>query len=238
MVLVQRGLPLPVGASAVLARVVLRTSGRARWRGVEKLPLGRAVYVANHVSWLDPVALMDLLLAERPVPAVLAKAALFRVPLVGGLLRAMDAVPVVRQGSRAVAALHSAEDALRRGRQVVIYPEGTLTKDPQGWPMVARTGAARLALRTGAPVVPIAQWGSQRLVPRTGLPRPWPRPHLDVLVGDPVDLSAFTGRALTAEVLREATEAITDAVVALLEEVRGASAPPRWDPRTGARRAA
>jgi hypothetical protein len=83
----------------------------------------------------------------------------------------------------------------------------------------------------------VAQWGAQQLLPRTGRPRFWPRPHLDVLVGEPVDLSAFQGRPITQAVLREATAVVVDALVALLEEVRGESAPPRWDPRTHSRQA-
>jgi 1-acyl-sn-glycerol-3-phosphate acyltransferase len=84
-------------------------------------------------------------------------------------------------------------------------------------------------------VVPVVQWGPHQLLPRTGAPRLWPRPRLRVVVGDPVDLSPWAGRPLDAAVLRGATAAVVDALVGLLEQVRGEPAPARWDPRTGSR---
>jgi 1-acyl-sn-glycerol-3-phosphate acyltransferase len=236
VVVLQRRLGVGINAAAAVARPPLRLLGRARWRGAENLPDGGCVLVANHVSWLDPVTLADFLVATGPVPRILAKQSLFEVPLVGQLLRAMHAVPVLRGSSRAGHSLAAAEAAVRAGDRVLVYPDGTLTKDPLGWPMVGKTGAARVALATGAPVVPIAQWGAQQVLPRVGRPRLWPRPHFDVLVGKPVDLSAFTGEPLTSQVLRDATDVIVDAVTALLEELRGESAPPRWDLATNSRR--
>jgi len=236
--LVQRGLGLPLGTAAVVVRGVLRAVSRPSWRGLERLPDGGCVIAANHVSWLDPVTLADVLVAIGPVPRILAKESLFRVPVLGALLRVMRGVPVHRGGGDAGRALESAAAAVAAGDRVVIFTDGTLTKDPEGWPMVGKTGAARLALSTGAPVVPLAQWGPQQLLPRTGRPRPWPRPRMQVLVGDPVDLSAFRGRPLTQTVLREATEVVVDAVAQQLSELRGLPVPPRWDPRTQSRRPA
>ncbi len=238
VVIVQRGLGVPLGAAAVVVRVVLRAVSRPSWRGLENLPDGGCVVAANHVSWLDPVTLADVLVASGPVPRILAKESLFRAPVLGLLLRLMRGVPVRRGTGDAARALEDAVAAVRGGDRIVIFPDGTLTKDPDGWPMVGKTGAARLALTTGAPVVPLAQWGPQQLLPRVGRPRPWPRPAMQVLVGPPVDLSAFAGRPLTQVVLRDATEVIVAAVADLLSELRGLPVPDRWDPRTQARRPA
>ncbi|TNM68615.1 1-acyl-sn-glycerol-3-phosphate acyltransferase [Streptomyces sp. NP160] len=234
----QPGLGVPLGAAAVVVRGVLRTVSRHEWRGLENLPDGGCVVAANHVSWLDPVTLADVLVAAGPVPRILAKESLFRVPLLGAVLRVMRGVPVSRGTGDAAAALQHAVEAVRAGDRVVIFPDGTLTKDPDGWPMVGKTGAARLALTTGAPLVPLAQWGPQQLLPRTGRPRFWPRPTMRVLVGEPLDLSAYRGRPLTQALLREVTDLVVDAVAQLLSELRGEPVPPRWDPRTGSRRPA
>lgn len=238
MSLLQPGLGVPLGAAAVVVRGVLRTVSRHEWRGLENLPDGGCVIAANHVSWLDPVTLADVLVAAGPVPRILAKESLFRVPVLGPVLRVMRGVPVSRGTGDAAVALQHAVDAVRAGDRVVIFPDGTLTKDPDGWPMVGKTGAARLALTTGAPLVPLAQWGPQQLLPRTGRPRFWPRPTMRVLVGEPLDLSAYQGRPLTQALLREVTELVVDAVAGLLSQLREEPVPPRWDPRTGSRRAA
>ncbi|MBC3761317.1 1-acyl-sn-glycerol-3-phosphate acyltransferase [Quadrisphaera sp. RL12-1S] len=234
----QPGLGVPLGAAALLVRSVLRTVSRHEWRGLENLPDGGCVIAANHVSWLDPVTLADVLVAAGPVPRILAKESLFGVPVLGGVLRTMRGVPVSRGTGDAAVALQHAVDAVRGGDRVVIFPDGTLTKDPDGWPMVGKTGAARLALTTGAPLVPLAQWGPQQLLPRQGRPRLFPRPTMRALVGEPLDLSAYQGRPLTQAVLREVTELVVDAVAELLSQLRGEPVPPRWDPRTGTRRPA
>ena len=69
-----------------------------------------------------------------------------------------------RQSAQSADALLAAVEAVGQGRAVVIYPEGTITRDPDLWPMAGKTGAARIALRTGCPVIPIGQWGAQELM--------------------------------------------------------------------------
>jgi 1-acyl-sn-glycerol-3-phosphate acyltransferase len=131
--------------------------------------------------------------------------------------------------------------AVRDGECVGIYPEATLTRDPGLWPMVGKTGAARVALETGAPVVPIAQWGPQQLLPPYGKrPKLFPRATMHVWAGPPVDLAEFQGRPIDGPLLREVTERIMAAITELLEEIRGEQAPAvRFDvrstelPRTG-----
>lgn len=132
--------------------------------------------------------------------------------------------------------LESARAVVDAGGAVLIYPEGTLTKDPELWPMAGRSGAARLALATGAPVIPIAHWGDQEfLAPKATRPRPFPRKRVHVLVGDPLDLSDLRGEDRTEHVsqkaLSEATDRMMDALTTLVEELRGEKAPAgRWDP--------
>jgi hypothetical protein len=117
---------------------------------------------------------------------------------------------------------------------VAVYPEGTITRDKALWPMQGKTGAARIALTTGAPVIPVAQWGAQELLaPYAKRPRLFPRKTMKVLAGPPVDLDEFRGRELTAEVLRGATDRIMDAVTELLAKLRDEPAPPREQRRKG-----
>jgi 1-acyl-sn-glycerol-3-phosphate acyltransferase len=123
-------------------------------------------------------------------------------------------------------------EVLDEGGAVIIYPEGTLTRDPALWPMRGRTGAARLALQTGAPVIPVAHWGANELLPRYAKrPSLFPRKTAHVTAGPPVDLSEFSGLPITRTVLEAATNRIMDSITALLAEVRGEAAPAvRWDP--------
>jgi len=204
--------------------------------GVHLVPPGGVILAANHISLADPVVLCDFVLYDlHRVPRFLAKRELF----VGGglvprIMRGAGQIPVDRDHADAPRALDAAVAALRRGETVVIYPEGTVTKDPGRWPMQARTGVARLALLSGAPVVPVAQWGTQDVLDTARSPRTVLRPRRRVCfrVGPPVDLSAWTGQEPTAAVLRAATGAVLDAVTAELEVLRGERAPAsRYDPR-------
>jgi 1-acyl-sn-glycerol-3-phosphate acyltransferase len=197
--------------------------------GMSLVPPGGVVVAANHISHADPVVLADFLLYDlRRAPRFLAKRELFRGDgLVGRVMRGAGQIPVDRHAADASRALEPAVAALARGETVVIYPEGTVTRDPGKWPMQARTGVARLALLSGAPVVPVAQWGAQDLLDtyRSGRLSPRPRRPMRFRVGPPVDLSRWQGRELSAEVLREATDAVMDAITAELEVLRGERAP-------------
>src|SRR5690606_36211530 len=127
-------------------------------------------------------------------PRFLAKASLFDTPVVGWVMRALDQVPVYRGTSKAKDAVDDGVTVLRRGQVIAMFPEGTLTRDPDLWPMVARTGAARMALTTGVPVVPVAQWGAQRLLGRySKVLKPIPRKRVTVVAGPPVDLDDLRG---------------------------------------------
>jgi 1-acyl-sn-glycerol-3-phosphate acyltransferase len=130
------------------------------------------------------------------------------------------------------ASLKAARQLTERGRSVIIYPEGSLTRDPDTWPMRGKSGAVRLALERGIPIVPIAHWGTQAVMGRYSKKISfWPRHTVDIKVGDPLDLSAYAGKPLTNSVLTAATNDLMNAITALLEDLRGEKAPAtRWDP--------
>ena len=155
------------------------------------------------------------------------------MPFVGWILRQAEQIPVHRETGDAAAAFTSAVTAVEAGRCIAIFPEATLTRDPQLWPMVAKTGAARLALTTGCPVVPVAQWGPQEiLMPYAKRLRVLPRKTVHVLAGPPVDLDDLRGRPLDADVLTEASGRIMRDITRLLEQLRDEQAPVRrFDPR-------
>jgi 1-acyl-sn-glycerol-3-phosphate acyltransferase len=210
---------------------------RRRWTGREHVPgTGGVIFVANHVSFADPVSMAHFVYWCRRIPRFMAKSELFGTPVLGTMLRGARQIPVYRSSTTAGGALRDAVAALEAGRAVVIYPEGTITTDPDYWPMLARTGMARLALTTGAPVIPVAQWGSQRILGRDRRPRLLPRRTITIVAGPPVDLSEFAGQALTVGVLRGATEAVMGRVRDELAAVRGEVAPELiWNPRAGVR---
>ncbi|TKV29875.1 1-acyl-sn-glycerol-3-phosphate acyltransferase [Arthrobacter sp. NamB2] len=214
-------------------RPVMNALMGKEWHGQERLPRGAGVIVCpNHVTEIDPVVVGHFLYNQGIMPHFLAKASLFKVPVIGWILRTIRQIPVERVSAGANRSLEAARDVLADGGGIIIYPEGTLTRDPDMWPMKGRTGAARLALQTGAPVVPIAQWGAHEVFPRYAK-RFYlvPRKRARVLVGDPVDLSEFQGAPLTRTTLEAATDRIIDAITELLAELRGETPPgERWDP--------
>jgi 1-acyl-sn-glycerol-3-phosphate acyltransferase len=109
---------------------------------------------------------------------------------------------------------------------ITIFPEGTLTRDPEGWPMKGRPGAVRLALETGTPVIPIGQWGTEAIMPTYGkkfLPQPWHACR--IIIGKEVNLDKFRGRKLSNAELLEATDVVMQEILKLTAEVRGEKAP-------------
>jgi 1-acyl-sn-glycerol-3-phosphate acyltransferase len=229
--------PAPGGAYRLARGIVrppLMLATRRDWRGAENLPPeGGFVACINHISHLDPLTCAHFLNDHGRWPRFLAKESVFRAPVVGAIVRGAGQIPVRRESGDAAVVLAAAVDAVRAGECVVIYPEATLTRDPGLWPMAGKTGAARVALTTGCPVIPLAQWGVQHiLAPYAKWPHPLPRKLVHVWAGSPVDLSAMAGRGQAPATLRAATDAILDAITLLLEGIRGESAPPhRWDPR-------
>ncbi|WP_345217478.1 lysophospholipid acyltransferase family protein [Georgenia halophila] len=202
---------------------------RRTWRGSEHLPTsGGFIAVANHVTHLDPLSLGHFLFDNGAPPHFLAKHSLFDIPVLGRMFANAEQIPVHRGTTHAGDSLVAAEEALAAGACVGLFPEGTLTRDPDLWPMTARTGTARLALKTRVPVVPVAQWGAHRVLPRYGrLLRPFPPKPVTVVAGPPIDLDDLYDRPLDPDVLREATERIMAAITGQLAEIRGEDPPPK-----------
>lgn len=225
------------GLAACILKPLTWAFMKRDWRGLEHVPReGGVILAANHISHADPVALADYIVYGTGRAArFLAKSTLFKKrTFVGAVMRGASQIPVHRQTADASLALKDAVAALQQGECIAIYPEGTVSRDPQKWPMLAKTGVARLALLSGAPVVPIAQWGSEQILDsyRTKGIHLLPRHTMRIVAGPSVDLSAYTGKELSSEVLRGATDAIMRAVTALLEDVRGETAPATvFDPK-------
>ena len=207
---------------------------RRDWRGAEHLPpTGGFVVSPNHISYADPLAFAHFLYDNGHPPYFLAKESVFRIPVIGRILRGADQIPVYRGTSQAVEAFRAAVAAVGEGKCVPIFPEGTLTRDPGLWPMTGRTGAARVALTTRCPVIPVAQWGPQDLLAPYGKrPHLFPRRTMHVWAGPAVDLSDLYAQPIDRATLQEATDRIVTAITGLLEQIRGEKAPVRrFDPR-------
>jgi 1-acyl-sn-glycerol-3-phosphate acyltransferase len=228
----------------VILKPVLLVVTRRRWSGLDNVPSqGGVILAVNHISHADPLVFADaVVFGTRRVPRFLAKSTLFenKGPVrafVATVLRGTGQIPVRRNTSDASLALQDAVAALQRGEIVAIYPEGTVSRDPHKWPMAAKTGTARLALLSGAEVVPVAQWGAEQILDsyrEKGL-HLLPRKTISVVAGPPVDLSPWRGKELTVPVLRDATDAIMRDITALLEGIRGEQAPSRpfeWHARS------
>ena len=164
----------------------------------------------------------------------MAKESLVRVPVLGFLMKNTGMVPVYRSATSAAAkkTLEAAQAIAKHERGVIVYPEGTLTRDPDLWPMRGKTGAVRLALEAGVPLIHAVQWGVQENMPRYGKLRlfKWRR-LVTYSFGDPIDLSAYVGHEREASKLNEATEIVMDRLAEMLGEVRGEQPPAkRWNP--------
>lgn len=222
--------------AVIVLKPVLLLLTRRTWRGAENLPVtGGVVTVTNHVSYVDPFTFAHFVYEAGRLPRFLAKDSVFRLPLLGRVVRGARQIPVHRDSHDASAAYLAAVQAVRAGECVSFFPEGTLTRDPHLWPMRGRTGAVRVALETGAPLVPVAQWGAHRiLAPYSSRPHLLRRHDVQVTAGPSIDLSRWSGQPVTVAVLVEATDHVMDVLTAMLEEIRGERAPAaRFDPRTG-----
>jgi 1-acyl-sn-glycerol-3-phosphate acyltransferase len=213
--------------SKIILRPGIRMMMRLDWHGQEHFPRdGAMLLAANHLSYMDIFAISLFADSARRYPVFLAKSSLFDIPVVGAIITRLGQLPVYRGQTDAALVLREAELVARSGACVIFYPEATVTRDPEKWPMVSKTGIARLALETSAPVVPVAHWGAERILPYGSfLPRFLPRKTVRVLAGPPVDLSEFAGQPLNSQVLRAATDKIMKEVTVLLGQVRGETPP-------------
>jgi 1-acyl-sn-glycerol-3-phosphate acyltransferase len=178
---------------------------RLRRRGVEHIPReGPVLFVCNHVSMRDPVFVGASTLPRRA--HFMAKSELFRVRAFGWLIRGLGAFPVVRGGADREA-FRTARGLLATGECVVMFPEGTRSRD--GRLLQPHPGAGALALAPGVAVVPMAIWGTQR---RLGPVR--------IAIGPPVDLSDL-GDGARGRRAEQATERIMAAIAAVLPAAGG-----------------
>lgn len=213
--------------SVLVLQPLLHALIKQKMQGREHIPRDGGVILApNHLSYADwgTVALFSY--ESGRYPTFLIKSPIFSVKVIGPILHKLGQLPVYRNRGDAALVLRDAERAVRAGECVIVYPEGTASRDPDLWPMKARTGVARLALITGAPVIPIAHWGAQDVLPYgTSRPHLWPRKTVRMVAGPPVDLSAFQDKPLNSATLRDATAVIMTEVTALLAGLRGETPP-------------
>lgn len=207
--------------------------------GEENIPSeGGFLLVSNHLSNVDPLCLCWFFMKRNTAVRFLAKKSMFSVPIFGRIIAGMGLIPVNRD-SNPSAVLAPTREALAAGEVVGIYPEGTLTRDPDQWPMEFKSGAARLALDTGVSVIPLSQWGPQDIMVPYNAKGMDMRPgrRIAYRFGAPVDLSDLIGPAGSEDhdAVNEATRRICDAVRAGVGELRGETVPERvWDPATQA----
>jgi 1-acyl-sn-glycerol-3-phosphate acyltransferase len=191
-----------------------------KWRieGADNIPSqGPAILAVNHIAYLDPFAAAYVVDLRKRRPRFLAKSELFGDKRIAWILRGCGQIEVSRGTANAPVALDHAFEALRRGEIVVVFPEGTITDDPDLNPMAAKTGAARLALGSGVPLLPCAVWGTQNVWPK-GYEKHWrPRQKVLVRVGPPLDVS---GDVRSPEAWAETGEKLMSAIANLLSGLR------------------
>lgn len=200
---------------------------KIRWHNLDRMPAKGGVLIAvNHISQADTTTMALLIWQSGRIPRFLIKSGVFGWPVVGRAMAGAGQIPVHRSSGQAADSLRAAEQALSDGECVIIYPEGTITSDPDYWPMQARTGVARLALACpDVPLIPIGQWGAHQTLGRRGRFRPIPRHRHEASLGEPVDLSKYRDAEPTADTLRAITDEIMAAVTAQVEQLRSAMDP-------------
>lgn len=220
-------------------RPALALLARPRWRGRDRLvgASGALIVCGNHTGPLDALAYGHLLQASGIAPRFLAKQSLFRIPLLGLALRSTGQIPVDRGRSGGGDALAQARAALGRGEALMVFPEGTYTRDREGWPMRARLGAARLALETGAQLVPVGCWGSRALWPvGAAVPRPGGGRRIMMSIAEPFRAQIRPGESQREAEVRVSGE-LMDRIAELVGQLRGQEPPvQRHDPSADAHR--
>ena len=218
-----------------IAVPILRLLSKRDWSGGQNIPKTGAVVVAsNHMSYSDVLFFAEFLYFNGRAPRFIGKRSVFHAPIIGRIITAAEQIPVERESAGAYKALEFAVAALKAGHLIGIYPEGTLTRDENLWPMVAKTGAVRLAIITKCPVIPVAAWGPQKVLPRySKRVHFWPRTKMTLRAGAPIDMSKWYGKEEDPTALIEATAHIMQTLTSMLEEIRGEKAPEiPFDPHT------
>lgn len=205
-------------------------------RGVPdaELPDGPLIVVANHTSFADGILLALVGRRLGRSLRLMATGGVFRSALIGPVVRRLGFIPVLRGTDSASTSLDAAASALEAGEAVGLFPEGRITRDPHHWPERSRTGAVRLAIRTGAPIVPVALVGAERVVGTTGilgrlLRNTVLRPRVAVAVGEPIDVRRLAGTVDGSDLDDATVRRVADEVMAVLvgqvADLRGEPAP-------------
>jgi 1-acyl-sn-glycerol-3-phosphate acyltransferase len=186
---------------------IVRTLFRVRVDGIEHVPgSGPAILAFNHVSVLDgPALAIETAFRRRRAVRFLVASEVFGHRFYGPVLRSFDQIPL-RRGERDAEALEEAIEALRAGALAAISPEGHVNRDPEAGLQRIRSGCARIAISTGAPVIPVGMWGTQQRWPQRGpsFERPWRRHRVAITFGPPVlphpedEVTAFGARVGSA----------------------------------------
>lgn len=206
---------------------ILRLITKRTWLNTEKIPKnGPVVFYSNHVSYLDALVFAHYFYANGRALRFIGKEAVFKLPVIGWVLYKAEQIPVKRESNSAAIALAEAIAALKIGHAVGIYPEGTLTRDPDLWPMTGKTGAVRLAIAAGAPLIPVAQWGDHKiLAPYSKVLKIFPPKPVAIMCGDPIDLTKWAGKVDDHVAMEEATDYAMKILAEMVGELRHETAP-------------
>ena len=218
---------------AIVIAPILRLMFTIKTTGKENLPQGGYILVGNHLSYLDPFSFAySVYIHMKRVPHYLAKESIFRIPIIGKILPKVGQIPVYRGGKSNDEPLRAAKEFLKAGQVVVIFPEGTLTRDPDQWPMRGKAGAIRLAVELGLPIVPCGQWGVEKVLGNYSKKfRPNPFHVVRVKIGKPMFFPELEGKTPTAQELADATDKVMREISAIVGELRGETPPAQlWDP--------
>ena len=208
-------------------RVFIRALTRIESTGDQQLGHGPVILAPFHASKIDPLVIAMAVWRRGVLPHFLAKSSIFK-GFVGRALVTMGQIPVLRASTKAGDSLIHAKNALAAGQAVVIYPQGTLTKDPELWPQVAKTGVARLAVETGIPVIPVGHWGLEDVMPvHSSRIRPRPFDTVRVRFGDPIVPPAPDAHG-TAQLARRFSDRVTAGIAAEVAHLRGVELPERF----------
>lgn len=207
---------------------------RTHTEGAEHIPpIGPAIIAANHVSYLDPLLLGYAVHTNGRRPRFLGKSGLFKYPVIGWVLRTARQIPVDRGTRNAPQSLERAEEALKAGEVLVVFPEGTTTTADDLAPLRPKSGIARVALSTGLPVIPCATWGGQWFwTKHLGLHL---KPGKDMWLrfGPPVSFKEYQGRENDPEAWREVSQKVMDEIGIQLVGLKAAKP---WTPKAPTRK--
>lgn len=212
---------------AGIVRPPLTLLTKRDYRGVENLGIDSGIVVCpNHISWFDPLVIAQFLWDNDRPPRFLGKASIFRIPILGKVIKNAGQIPVYRNSHAAALSVNYSIASVKRGEAVVIYPEGTLTRDPNLWPMNGKSGAVNVALSANAPLIPIAHWGAQEIMPpyqkKLNL---FPIKTVKVIAGPPLDLDDLRGRPIDSEILKIGTTRLMNEIARLLGQLRNEEPP-------------